>query len=221
MTVFLSELKSRNSLRWTGPLFLIPILFLASLVLETWLQKVGIIAYIPVGERSPLSLWRMAMVCVGVNTALSVVFMSSRWNGIQTTPSLFSKIAGALTASFGYCFLTIITASAIALPPLGVPVFSMTGQLLSGALVASLWSTATALLCSVISRTGGGAVLSLGFFALALFPGLSGNGMSSWFVAPLGELVVSGMSTSTVLPMIAHSFVYLVLGSAMLSRLSG
>ncbi|PIE51109.1 hypothetical protein CSA37_05720 [Candidatus Fermentibacteria bacterium] len=220
MSVFLSELKSRIRLRWTGPLFLIPILFLASLVLEAWLQKSGIMAYIPIGERSSLSLWRMTMVSAAVNTPLSALFMGQRWSNLSKSLSLSKKVTGALSASFISCFLSIIIASAAVLPLLRVPVFSMTGQLLAGALISSFWSAAAAMLCSVISRTGGGAFLSVGLFALALLPGLSGNPMSPWFTAPLGKLVAEGLLPGYVWPTIAHSTVYLLLGWGMLFRIS-
>lgn len=214
------ELKNHFSLPWTGPFFLIPILFMASLIVETWAQESGLIAYIPVGSRSDLSIWRILMISAMVGTPLSAIYMAESWKKIFSSTGFSSSFLACLTSNFLMVLLVMIIASLIVVSPFGISLSDKVGSVVSRALIMCFWSTATASLCSVISGGAGTAILSLGLFSIALFPGLSGTGMSRWVTAPLGEMVTAGTSVSTVLAVLGHSLVYLILSALMLRKVS-
>lgn len=45
------DIKSVLHLRWLAPFLTVPVLYVASVFIESWLQESGMIAYVPVGKR--------------------------------------------------------------------------------------------------------------------------------------------------------------------------
>ncbi len=214
------EFRRHLTLRWTGPYLLIPIFFVVSLIVETWMQESGIIAYIPVGSRSDLSLWRILMISVMVGTPLSAIFMAESWKKKFPSDDFSGSLLSTQVSSFLILLVIMTAASFIVTAPFGVSLSDKIGSVAARALIMCFWSTAIATLCSVISGGAGAAILSIGLFSIALFPGLSGTAMSRWFAAPLGNLVTGGTDLLTVLAVLGHSAVYLILSALMLRKIS-
>jgi len=212
------EIKKYLVMKWTGPFLLIPILFIASLVVESWMQKYGIIAYIPVGKRSGFSVWRIVMIACMVGTPISTLFMGDSWKKVQSVESFNLSFFGTVLTCFMVVFLVMIMASFVILPPLGVPLGTVAANVFIRAAITGFWAASTAALCSAVSVGPGGAVLSVGLFSLGLFPGLSGTSMSWWFMGPLGDMVSS--RPWAVYAVLGHSVAYLFFGWLILKKLS-
>lgn len=193
------------------------------MIIEAWLQESGVVPYIPVGKRSIFSLWRIVMLTGMVATPLGTIYLAETWkkgkeSGLSFSGYFFSAILS----------LFILTATAMSLSALGIlSPLGVSSQMVSRLLFARcffvvIWSVGAATLCSSITNGPGGAVLSLGLFSIALFPGLSGSSMSWWFVAPLGDMAstVNSMSTGweATLAVAAHSAFYLIAGALILKR---
>lgn len=210
-------------LKWLAPFLTIPILFVASMFIESWLQESGMISYIPVGKRSIFSLWRIVAISCMVATPLTTLFLSEAWqnwkkSGEQLTGYFFRSILSA--------FILVTTAMVLSslgiLTPLGVSPETISQILFIRCTFAAIWVVATATLCSSISNGPGGAILSFGLFSLALLPGLSGSPVSHWFIAPLGDMVTTVDSLSNgwdlSLAVSAHSVLYLAVGFLVLKK---
>jgi hypothetical protein len=216
-------LKRVLCIRWTGPYLIVPILFVASLAIESWLQESGVIPYFPLKQRSIFSLWRIVMLTCLVGTPLGTLFMAESWktgrgDGVSFAGHFFSTITTVLILT-----TTAMTLVAFGfLVPLGVSVETMSLFIPARCLFAVLWSVAAACVCSAITSGPGGAILSLGLFSLALLPGLSGSSMSWWFIAPLGDMTTSvdAMNSGwhSTLVVLAHSAAYLLAGALILKR---
>ncbi len=213
------ELKRFMAMDWTGPFILVPVLFIVSLLIESWLQESGVIPYIQVGKRGSYSIWRTVMLTGLVATPVSTLFMGTAWKA-GITPGRFRETYSAVLLS---CFIitavVMLLASFAVLPPLGVSLSLIAGSVFLRASVTALWVVSAASLCSSISPGHGGGVLSLGLFSLGLFPGLSGSSMNWWFAAPLGEMVTSSGPGAT-LAVMGHSLFYLLFSSFVLGRVT-
>lgn len=198
---------------------MVPILFVASLVFESWMQTSGIIPYTPVGMRSGYSVWKIVMLSCMVGTPLMTLFMGNSWKEGLSKGNVFGAYLGTMVACFLVITIVMIIASFVILPALGVPVGTVAASVFIRAAVTGLWAVSTASLCSSMSAGPGGALLSLGLFSLGLFPGLSGSSMSWWFMGPLGDMVMSRpWATVSVL---GHSVVYLFFGRLILKKING
>ncbi len=213
------ELKRFMAMEWTGPFILVPVLFIISLLVESWLQESGVIPYIQVGKRGSYSVWRTVMLSGLVATPVSTLFMGSAWRGGIARGRFPETYSAVLLSCFITTVLVMLLASFAVLPPLGVSLSLIAGSVFLRAAVTGLWVISAASLCSSISPGQGGAVLALGLFSLGLFPGLSGSSMNWWFAAPLGEMVTS--SGSGAIPAVmGHSLFYLLFSSFVLRKLS-
>jgi hypothetical protein len=197
---------------------MVPVLFVASLVFESWMQTSGIIPYTPVGMRSGYSVWRIVMLSCMVGTPLMTLFMGDSWKRGLLKDSFYGAYTGTILACFLVIALVMIIASFVILPLLGVSTGTVADSVFIRAAVTGLWAVSAAALCSSMSAGPGGAVLSLGLFSLGLFPGLSGASMSWWFMGPLGDLVIS--RPWAVAAVLGHSVVYLFFGGVILRKLN-
>ncbi len=219
----LKSLKTVLHLRWLAPFLTIPVLFVASMFIEAWLQESGMIAYIPVGKRSVFSLWRIVMLTGMVGTPLATIFLSEAWEtgrktGIHLTGYFFSTVITVLIL----VATAMILGSMGILIPLGGSAGVISQMLFARCLLAAVWVVATATLCSSITNGPGGAALALGLFSLALLPGLTGSAMSWWFIAPLGDMVTKvtspGINWNVSFVVAVHSIVYFAAGFLVLKK---
>lgn|GEM_PF-1736015 len=217
------SLRRAFCIKYAGPYLIIPVLFVASLVIESWLQDSGVIPYIPVKKRSLYSLWRIVMLTCLVGTPVGTLFMIESWKqGLEKGASFAAHYLSSVLAVLILTTTALTLAAFGILAPLGVSVETISLLLPARCLFAVIWSVAAASLCSSITSGPGGAILSLGLFSLALLPGLSGSSMSWWFIAPLGDMATSVDSLSSgwnsTLAVTAHSVAYLLGGAYVLKR---
>ncbi len=212
------SIKTVLHLRWIGPFLTVPVFFVASMFIESWLQESGMIPYIPVGKRPIFSLWRIVMLTGMVAAPLTTVFLAEAWkkwkgsSGVRITGYFFSTVLSAF----------ILTAAAMTLgslgilTPLGISPEMISQMLFTRCIFAAFWIVAAATLCSSVTSGPSGAVMSFGLFSLALFPGLTGSPVSWWLIAPLGDMVTTVDSISNdwniSMAAAAHSIVYLAVG---------
>ena len=219
----LRNLKTVLHLKWLAPFLTVPVLFIASMLIESWLQESGMIPYIPVGKRSIFSLWRIVMLTAMVATPLITLFLSEAWKKIKNGGG---KLSGYFFSTVFSAFILTATAMVLSslgiLTPLGVSPESISQFLFARCLFTALWVVATATLCSSITRNAGGAALAFGLFSLALLPGLSGASVSWWFIAPLGDMVTQVDSLryhwNISLVVAAHSVDYFALSFLVLKK---
>lgn len=204
------------ALKWIGPYLLVPVLLIASLVIESRMQESGLIAYIPVGMRSSYSIWRVIMFSSMIGTPVTALFMGEKWKSGESSPSFSGMFLGSYAACFLASLLAMTAASFILLPPLTVPVGYIASQVFQRAAVTSFWIVSTGFLCSAITSGSGAAVLSLGLFSLGLFPGLAGSSMGWWFAAPLGDMVTGTQGAGAAVA--GHSAVYLAISLLILKK---
>ncbi len=212
----ISELKRFLSLKWIGPVLLVPVLLVASLVVEARLQDSGFINYMPVGKRPDFSVWRVVMIACMTGTPLLSFFLFRSWHGMNRSTPLFSGFLGSLAASWSFLFIAMVAAGFLLLPPLTVPVGYIASRIFLRAALSAFWAVSAASLCSSITSSSGAAALSFGLFSLGLFPGLAGNSMSWWFMAPLGSMVTG--QPMAVLAVTAHGVAYTALSFLILRK---
>ncbi|MCK5786069.1 MAG: hypothetical protein KAH54_05880 [Candidatus Sabulitectum sp.] len=218
------SLKTVLHLKWLGPFLTIPVLFIASMLIESWLQESGILPYVPVGKRSVFSLWRVVMLTGLVGTPLATMFLSESWNKWKKGRERFT---GFFFSSILSVFLLTATAMLLmslgTLTPLGVSSGIIFQMFFSRCIFVAFWSVTAAAFCSSISSGAGGASLSFGLFSMAFFPGLLGSSISWWFIAPLGNMATTVVSTGTgwnsTIATAAHSLFYLGAGFLILRKL--
>ena len=199
-------------------MLLVPILLVASLVIEARLQNSGFINYIPVGMRSDLSVWRIVMIVCMVGTSLLSFFLFQSWRSLGGGTSFVSGFSASLVSSWSFLFVSMLAAGFLLLPPLTVPVGYIASRIFLRAAVTAFWAVSAASLCSSITSESGAAILSFGLFSLGLFPGLSGNSMNWWFMAPLGSMV-TGQSMA-FLAVAAHGIAYTAFSYLILRKTS-
>jgi len=210
------ELKRFLSLRWIGPVLLVPVLLVASLVIEARLQDSGFLDYMPVGQRPDFSVWRVVMIACMTGTPLLSFFLFRSWQGMKRGKSLLTGFFGSFAASWCFLFMAMLAAGFLLLPPLTVPLGYIASRIFLRAAVSAFWAVSAASLCSSITSESGAAALSFGLFSLGLFPGLAGNSMSWWFMAPLGSMVTG--QPMAVLAVTAHGVVYTALSFLILRK---
>ena len=203
-------------MKWAGPYLLVPILLIASLVVESRMQESGLIAYIPVGMRSSYSIWRVIMLSALVGTPLTSLFIADSRKSGELVNSFYSKFFGSFASCFLNSFFVMTALSFVLLVPLAVPAGYIASRVFPLAAVASFWVVSTAFLCSSITSGPGAAVFSVGLFSLGLFPGLGGTSMGWWFAAPLGEMVKG--SRGAELAVLGHALVYLLFSLLILRK---
>jgi len=219
----LRSLKTVLHLKWLAPFLTVPVLFIASMLVESWLQESGMIPYVPVGKRSIFSIWRIVMLTAMVAIPLTTLFFSEAWKKLNAGEV---KLSGYFFATVLSAFILTATAMVLSsvgiLAPLGVSPESISSFLFARCLFVALWVVAAAALCSSISSSAGGAALAFGLFSLSLLPGLSGSSVSWWFIAPLGEMVTHVDSLrydwNLSLVVAAHSVVYFALSFLVLKK---
>lgn len=187
---FRAEAGRFLALKFIGPFLLVPVLLIASLVIESRMQESGIIAYIQVGKRSGYSIWRVVMLACMVGTPLSSLFMSDSWKQDGASRSFPGWYAATILTCFLFLFLAMTALTFLLLPPLAVPVGFIASHVFVPAAVTAFWAVSAAALCSSLTSGQGAAVLSLGLFSLGLFPGLSGTSMNWLFMGPLGDMLI-------------------------------
>jgi len=219
----LKSLSNILRLKWLVPLLTVPVLFMASTLVESWLQESGVIPYTPVGKRSVLSIWRITMITVAVAGPLAAIYLSELWK--QWTKSGESFTGYFFRAVFSVFLLVTaaMTLNALGiLAPLGIPSSLILQMVFTRCIFAALWTVAAATLCSSVTSGNGSAALAFGLFSMALFPGLSGSSVSWWIIAPLGTMVSAADSVATgwntSLSAAAHSVFYFAAGYFLLRK---
>jgi len=204
------SLKDTLHLKWIAPYLTIPILFVASIYLNSWLQESGILPYFPIKQRTVLLIWRIVITAAFVTAPLGTLYLSKTWK-----PKFFSlnHFLYSLLALFLLSALAVALSAFGILLPLHISFGVISSILLTRCLFALLWSVSVAALCSSINSGPGGAVLSIGIFSIALLPGLTDISVSWWAVAPIGDLVLNveviSSPWSATLAVLAHTLVYL------------
>lgn len=204
------SLKDTLHLKWIAPYLTIPILFVASIYLNNWLQEAGILPYFPLKQRTVLLIWRIVIIAAFVTAPLGTIFLSKVWK-----PGFFNlnKFLFSLLALFLLATLAASLSAYGILLPLKVPFVMISSMLLTRCLFVILWSVSVAALCSSINNGPGGAVLSIGIFSIASLPGLTDISVTWWAVAPIGDLVLNveviSSPWSATLAVLAHTLVYL------------
>ncbi|MCK5131681.1 MAG: hypothetical protein KAR40_05955 [Candidatus Sabulitectum sp.] len=217
------SLKTVLHLKWLAPFLTVPVLFVASMFIESWLQESGMISYIPVGKRSIFSLWRIVMLTGMVAAPLVTMFLSEAWKKWKNSGVLLtSYFFGTIFSVFVLTTTAMVLNALGILSPLGVSLETISQILFARCIFAAVWVVAAATLCSSITSGPGGAALSFGLFSIALLPGLSGSSISWWFIAPLGDMVTTVDSLSNgwdvSMAVAAHSMIYLAAGFFILKK---
>lgn len=219
-------LKSLNNilrLKWLVPFLTVPVLFIASTLVESWLQESGVIPYTPVGKRSVLSIWRIAMLTGAVAAPLASIYLGELWKKWRNTGESFSGYFFRAVISIFLLVTAAMTLNGLGvLAPLGIPSSLILQMMLTRCILAALWIVAAATLCSSITSSTGGAALAFGLFSMALLPGLSGSAVNWWVIAPLGTMVTTAGSVSTgwntSLAAATHSLFYFAAGYFLLRK---
>lgn len=203
-------------MKWIGPYLLVPVLLIASLLIESKMQESGFIAYIPVGLRSSYSIWRVIMLSALVGTPVTALFMADAWKSTERSVSFYNRFFGSLMTAFLFSFLPMVAFSFALLVPLTVPAGFIASNIFPQAAVVAFWVASAGFLCSSITSGPGAAVLSAGLLSLGLFPGLAGSSMDWWFAGPLGEMVYESPGAS--LAVMGHGIFYLLFSLLILRK---
>jgi hypothetical protein len=210
-------------LKWLVPFLTVPVLFIASTLVESWLQESGVTPYIPVGKRSVLSIWRIAIITCAVAAPLASIYLGELWKKWKHTGESFTGYFFRAVFSVLLLVTAAMTLNGLGvLVPLGIPSSLILQMILTRCIFAALWIVAAATLCSSITSGTGGGALAFGLFSMALLPGLSGSAVSWWVIAPLGTMVSATDSAATgwnvSLAATAHSLLYFAAGYFLLRK---
>jgi hypothetical protein len=214
------ELKRYLDLKWTGPFLVVPVLFVALLFIESWMQRSGFMPYTAVKQRGALSAWKMIALVSAVGIPVNSIFMHGGWRqarGGASTPAFFG---GTCFAGFLVMLIAVGLGTGFILMPMGIPFSAVARVIFPWGIFVLLWAASASALSSSMTSSIGAAVLSLGLFSLALLPGLTGTAMSRWMIPPIGEMTQPGAGWSQALAIIGHAMAYFAAGGYLSGRIS-